>query len=160
YLQPASSSPEPAASTTEPETDPQSLPVADQEESPATPEPAPEISDVPARPVSRERSFPANLHPSEGMSQVVSLAESGVEERVILAFVANQASRFSLGSDEIIYLNDIGVPPSVITAMLEHDKIPGEPAVTPPPSQSPSLEIAQSAYSPVSNEPMPSEFTE
>src|SRR5262245_33075269 len=106
YLQPASSLPEPLEPTTEPETEPPSLPVADQEEAPATtPEPAPEISDAPARPVSRERSFPANIHPSEGMSQVVSLAESGVEERVMLAFVTNSASRFSLGSDEIIYLN-------------------------------------------------------
>ena len=161
YLQPASSSPEPAAATTEPE--PQPTAAADQEEPPPSPqEAAPEISDAPAKPVSRERSFPANIHPSEGMSQIVSLAESGVEERVMLAFVTNSASRFSLGSDEIIYLNDIGVSPSVITAMLEHDKVSTETATPapPPPAQSPSLQITEGAYPPVSSEPMPSAFTE
>ena len=134
YLQPASSSPEPTANIAAPDAEaPQITQAADQEEEtpPAAAEPS-EISDAPAKPVSNRRTFPSNIHPTEAMSQIVSLTESGVEESVMLAFVTNSASRFSLGSDEIIYLNDIGVSPAVITAMLEHDKAQSEAATNAP----------------------------
>jgi hypothetical protein len=62
----------------------------------------------------------ANLTPSA--AEVAKLAQSGLEENVMLAFVTNSASAFNLGSDQIIYLNDIGVPGNVVTAMIQHDQ--------------------------------------
>ena len=44
------------------------------------------------------------------MAGVIQLADSGVEEGVLLAYVNNSISTFNLGSDEIIYLKDLGVP--------------------------------------------------
>ena len=75
----------------------------------------------------------ANLAPSA--AEVARLAQSGLEENVMLAFVTNSASAFSLGSDQIIYLNDIGVPGNVVTAMIQHDQAlrPSSPVPVAPP---------------------------
>ena len=40
----------------------------------------------------------------------------------MLAFVTNSTSTFNLGAEEIIYLNDIGVPSAVVTAMIQRDQ--------------------------------------
>jgi hypothetical protein len=45
-----------------------------------------------------------------------------VDEGVMLAFVTNSISTFNLGAEEIIYLNDIGVPSAVVTAMIQRDQ--------------------------------------
>ena len=55
-------------------------------------------------------------------AEVVKLAQAGVEEVVMLSFVTNAPNTFNLSSDAIIYLNDIGVPGTVVTAMLQHDQ--------------------------------------
>src|SRR2546425_7139211 len=60
---------------------------------------------------------------------MILLANSGVDESVMLAYVTNSAGTFSLGPEEIIYLNDIGVPAPVVTAMLQHDHMMVESAV-------------------------------
>ena len=56
------------------------------------------------------------------MAEVIKLTQSGVDESVLLAFVANSTSTFNLGSDEIIYLNDLGVPDGVVAAMIQRDQ--------------------------------------
>lgn len=53
--------------------------------------------------------------------EIVKLAQSGIEESVMIAFMDNSGS-FELGADQIVYLNDIGLPASVIAAMLQHDR--------------------------------------
>ncbi|HHY85320.1 MAG TPA: hypothetical protein GYA07_07260 [Verrucomicrobia bacterium] len=55
--------------------------------------------------------------------EVVKLAQAGVDEGVMLAFVTNSTLVFGLTSDDIIYLNDLGVPESVVTAMLQRDQV-------------------------------------
>ncbi len=54
-------------------------------------------------------------------AEVVKLAQAGVDESVMLSYVSNARAKFSLTSDQIIYLNDLGVSGAVVTAMLEHD---------------------------------------
>ncbi len=85
--------------------------------------PEADVSTAPAKPVSTEKSLPPDLHPTSALSEMIRLAESGVEEGIMLAYVTNSTGTFSLGSEEIIYLNDVGVPPAVITAMLLHDNL-------------------------------------
>ncbi len=53
--------------------------------------------------------------------EIVKLAQSGIEEPVMLAFIDNSGS-FELGADQIVYLNDIGISASVVGAMLQHDR--------------------------------------
>lgn len=61
---------------------------------------------------------PANLSP--GIEEVVKLAQSGVSEDVLLAYVQKSSHAFNPSVDEIVYLKDIGVPDSVVTAMVRH----------------------------------------
>jgi hypothetical protein len=72
--------------------------------------------------VSSEKPLPSKAKLSIPASELVRLANSGVEESVLLAYVTNSTSTFNLGAEEIIYLNDIGVPSAVVTAMIQHDQ--------------------------------------
>jgi hypothetical protein len=64
---------------------------------------------------------PANIKMSEAVEKVVKLAQSGVDETVMMAYVEKSTVRFDLDADEILYLSDVGVPSGVISAMLKHD---------------------------------------
>jgi hypothetical protein len=56
-----------------------------------------------------------------GTQEVVKLAQAGVGDDVILAYITNANVRFGVTSDQIIYLNDLGVSGTVVTAMMQHD---------------------------------------
>ena len=81
----------------------------------------PDLENAPGEVVS-EMKPPANLKLSATANEVVKLAQAGLDEGVMLAFVTNSTWGFKLSSDDIIYLNDIGVPGVVVTAMLQRDE--------------------------------------
>ena len=58
---------------------------------------------------------------SPGLAEVVKLAQAGVSEEVMLAYVDKYTGSFNVGADQILYLNDLGVSSTVITAMLKRD---------------------------------------
>jgi len=66
---------------------------------------------------------PENVVISPGLSEVVKLAQAGVGEEVILAYVEKYSGQFNVGADQILYLNDLGVSGTVITSMLKHDGV-------------------------------------
>lgn len=80
------------------------------------------LSEAPVTAVSSEKPLPASVKASGPTAEVIRLANSGVEQSVLLAYVTNSTSTFNLGAEEIIYLNDIGVPSPVVTAMIQHDQ--------------------------------------
>ena len=87
----------------------------------------PELAVAPAKtpelmPVPPEKTLPPNINPSSALAEVIKLAQAGVDETVLYAFVTNSTSVFGLGSDEIIYLNDLGLPGPLVTTMIEHDQ--------------------------------------
>jgi hypothetical protein len=59
---------------------------------------------------------------SAGVNELVKMAESGVGESVLLSFVRNSPVAYDLTPDDILYLNDVGVPESVVTAMIERGR--------------------------------------
>ena len=81
---------------------------------PVAPAPAVEKRTAPA-------VVPENLKITPGLAEVIQLAQAGVSEQVMLAYVNNSEQRFTLGPDEIVYLNDLGVTSPVITAMIQRD---------------------------------------
>ena len=81
------------------------------------------ISAAPAKKVSAEIEVSANLQPSPATAEIIKLANAGVEERVMLSFVTNSVGTFNLRAEEIIYLNDIGIPSGVVTAMIQRDHL-------------------------------------
>jgi hypothetical protein len=86
---------------------------------------------------------PRPSHLSTNVLDVLHLAESGVEEPVILAYVDNSQTPFDLSSEDIIYLRDIGISPQIVSAMLRQDNVLRE-------------RLPQST---VPNEPLPSPVT-
>jgi hypothetical protein len=69
---------------------------------------------------------------SPAAADVIRLAESGVGDDVVLAYIQNSQATFNLGADEVLYLRDLGVSSVVITAMLNHDTtLRNQPAENP-----------------------------
>lgn len=69
---------------------------------------------------------PANLAPS--VVEVVKLADSGVDESVLLDYVRNSPNAFEMSADDIIYLRDLGISSSVISAMIQHQGNSSQPS--------------------------------
>jgi hypothetical protein len=70
---------------------------------------------------------PANLRPpgvkvTRPVAEVLKLANAGVDESVMLAFVAHSPSTFNLSAEAILYLNEVGVPGAVVHAMTRRDQ--------------------------------------
>ena len=81
-----------------------------------------DVVDAPAKPISTAKPLPPGVKLTAPAAEVLRLANSGVEESVMFAFVTNSTSTFNLGAEEIIYLTDLGVPSAVITAMIQRDQ--------------------------------------
>jgi hypothetical protein len=64
---------------------------------------------------------------SPGTAQVVKLAQSGVGDDVVLAYVQNSQVPFNLSADGVVYLKDLGVSDAVTAAMINHDKALPQP---------------------------------
>ncbi len=65
---------------------------------------------------------PPSITPfSAWTTEVVKLADAGIEDGVVLSFIDNTPGTFNLDADQIIHLHGKGVSSQVITSMLEHD---------------------------------------
>lgn len=67
------------------------------------------------------KPLPAKVRLSPWAIEIVKLAQSGIENDVMVSFVDN-SGMFNLGADQIIYLSDLGVSGQIINAMLQHDR--------------------------------------
>jgi hypothetical protein len=86
-------------------------------------------------PASGDAALPADIAPDSPLAQVVRLAQSGVDESVILAYINNSSSAFNLTPDQIIYLKDLGLPNDAVTAMIQRDQQLGATAAAAPAPQ-------------------------
>ncbi len=87
-----------------------------------------DLSQATLKPLSGAKPLPANVPMSGPAAEIMKLASAGVQADVMLAFVKNCPARFDLSADQIVYLNDLGVPNTVVMAMLQHDQGLGAPA--------------------------------
>jgi hypothetical protein len=92
------------------------LPLVWTEAQSPTPQPAAGVA-----PTQAPEQLPAPVNLSPNVAEVVKLAESGVGEDVTLAYVHNSQAPFNLGAEDILYLKDVGISSSVLTAMLTRD---------------------------------------
>ena len=67
-----------------------------------------------------QKIAPVPLVVSPAIQEIAKLAQAGVSEDVILAFVDQSAADFNPSVDEILYLNDLGVSARVISRMVSH----------------------------------------
>ena len=86
---------------------------------------------------------------SPGAQEVLRLAESGVGEEVITAYIDTARVPFAVDAADIIYLNDLGISTDLITAMLRHDTALREQGVVAAPQANPySAAQPQPQYQP------------
>ncbi len=71
-----------------------------------------------------EAITPETINPSPGLAEVIRLLQAGVSEDVVMAYVTNSVEPFGIGSNEILYLHDLGAPPTIITTLIQHDTLP------------------------------------
>ncbi len=98
----------------------------------ANPAPAPaptaapaEIPTTPATAAAPvEPAVPPSIEISPALAEVVKLVQGGVGEDVLMAYVTNSTEVFDLGSEQILYLHDLGVPSHLITALIQQDSTP------------------------------------
>src|SRR5436190_7026510 len=117
---------------------------------------------VKAPTVVSEPTTPPNMKLSPGMAEVVKLVQAGVSQDVLLAYVTNSTSVFNVDSDTIVYLNDLGVTNTVITALIQHDASPetaarkaSANAVQPLPPGVASTAPVNNVYPPAANRSFP-----
>ena len=66
---------------------------------------------------------------SESLEEIVRMAQSGISESVMLSYITNTTQVYDLTSEEIIYLNDLGISSAVIMALIEADNNPNAAAL-------------------------------
>ena len=69
------------------------------------------------------------------VQEVVQLAQNTLGEQVLIDFVATIDQPFSLSADHVIYLKDLGIPETVIAALLKRQVALGGEAVDLPESE-------------------------
>ncbi len=78
-------------------------------------------------------SAPAGLSPAA--AEIVRLAQSGVGDDVVLAYIKNSQAFFNLSADNVLSLKNAGLSSPVLAAMLQHDstlRVPPVAAATLP----------------------------
>ncbi|MDB6109997.1 MAG: putative rane protein [Pedosphaera sp.] len=93
------------------------LPVYSQVTPPPTASAAPTAPA--ARAVSDATAVSANL--SSNAAEVLKLAKSGMGDDVVLAYIQNSRTPYSLSVNDILALKNAGLSAPVLTAMLNHD---------------------------------------
>src|SRR3989441_3215331 len=81
-----------------------------------------------AQPVPEIVTAPAKLSP--GVEEIVQLAQAGVGDDVLLAYIENSPTSYKLEVDEILYLHDLGISAEVIAGLVRHGQSSPEPAPT------------------------------
>ena len=113
-------------------------------------------------------ALPAGILPDSPLAQVVKLAQAGVDQGIIQAYITNSTSTFNLDPDKIIYLKDDGVPNELVQAMMQRDTViqaylaaasiaaPAAAAPNPPPTPTPPPLLADDSQAdPSAPEPSP-----
>ena len=69
------------------------------------------------------------------LAEVVRLAESGVSDEVVLAYIQRSPSLQPLTADQILYLRDLGISAQILTALIEyHPAAPAPSEAVPAPT--------------------------
>ncbi len=96
-----------------------------------------------------DKSLSSVRYLSPWFYEVERLTQAGVDEPVILSYIANSAGTFNLTAEQIISLKKLGASAQVINAMMEHDQELASGArpltVTAPPPLPPSVQSALAA---------------
>ncbi len=96
---------------------------------------------------------PAQIALPPDLAEVVRLAESGLGDEVILAYIRKSSGTSPITADQIVYLRDLGISTAVLQSLIEHRPLDqgqaGEPAMAPTvPATAPSAETVAPSVPP------------
>src|SRR2546423_11824377 len=77
-------------------------------------------SAVAVEPVPKIVTAPPRLSP--GVHEIVQLAQAGVGDEVLQAYIENRPTPYKLNVDEFLYLHDLGLSVETIAAMVRHSQ--------------------------------------
>jgi hypothetical protein len=63
---------------------------------------------------------PAPVKLSFGVDDIVKMVQRGVELEIVLTYIENSTIPYYLKAEEIVYLHDLGVPSTIVTALIRH----------------------------------------
>lgn len=109
------------------------------------------------------RIEPAVSITAGGVREVIKMVQAGVEESVILTYIERSDQNFSINSDDLVYLHDLGIPSRILTAMIKKGGITDDaPSVALPedptpvtPSTSDTNTISATEATVVTTNPVP-----
>ena len=81
-------------------------------------------SPAPAAAAASAAPLPSDLAPSA--AEIVKLAQSGVGDDVVLAFIKNSQAPYHLSAENILSLKNAGLSSKVLAAMVKHDGLLAE----------------------------------
>jgi hypothetical protein len=81
-----------------------------------------DLADAPGQIISTPETASTNTSNNPQLADFVKLVQAGVGESVLMAYVTNSQAPFNVSSDDVVYLNDLGAPETVISAMLQRDQ--------------------------------------
>ena len=80
-----------------------------------------QLADAPGKVISTPDVGSTNASNNPRLTDLVKLIQAGMGDSVLMAYVTNSPTPFNLSSDDILYLNDLGTPETVVSAMLQRD---------------------------------------
>src|SRR5205823_13906743 len=78
------------------------------------------LTAAPAEAVPKIVTAPPKLSP--GVDEIVQLAQAGVGDEVLQAYIENSPVAYRLNVDELLYLHDLGLSAETIAAMVRHSQ--------------------------------------
>jgi hypothetical protein len=114
-----------------------------------------DLADAPGHVISTPDMSSTNTSSNPRLDDLVKLVQAGMGDSVLLAYVTNSAAPFNVSSDDILYLNDLGTPESVVGALLQRDQyfnsaMPAPATAVPQPQNGYAGQAAQTPESPSS----------
>lgn len=104
-----------------------------------------------------EKLLAGEIKLSPGLQEVIDMAERGVGDDILIAYIENSPFNYRLTAEEILYLTDLGFSEAVIAALIKHGKAPqnvaektgngATNAVAPPPATVQSAAVVTTAPS-------------
>ncbi len=82
------------------------------------PPPVPAVPDNAVAPM----TLPANLVPDSPLGQIIQLLQSGASVNMVLARINNSGIPLNISAAGLVYLNDLGTPSEIVTALSRHDQ--------------------------------------
>ncbi|HXB58745.1 MAG TPA: DUF6600 domain-containing protein [Candidatus Acidoferrales bacterium] len=85
----------------------------------------------------RPPTLPPQMDPNSPLGQVIQMVQSGAAENAVVAYIAHSSTPFNLSAADVTYLNDLGTPLDIQTAMVQRNQQLGASAEAEPTPASP-----------------------